>query len=151
MRKTFPRPGLRAFLSQPWCWRNLAHPMPRVFMYFSLQGREISSSTIQTRRSTCGIVDVRWLPHGLVSLDGERRMRESSSIAPNSDRDKRPRSVRCPYCVEGREFRLMLDHDSDECYLCASCGHLAMPGHPEFSCPCTKCFALNLRSRARPC
>ena len=86
----------------------------------------------------------------LGSLDGARRMTESGSMAPNSGRDKRPGSVR-PYCVEGREFRLMLNRDTDECYLCANCGHLAMPEHPEFKCPCTKCFALHVRSRVRPC
>ena len=79
------------------------------------------------------------------------RMREPDSMVPNTGRDSRPRSIRCPYCVEGREFKLMLNRDSDECYLCANCGHLAMPGHPEFKCACTKCFDLNVRSRVRPC
>jgi hypothetical protein len=91
------------------------------------------------------------MPHGIVHWMGLVRVREPGSMAPDSDHESQPRSVRCPYCVEGREFKLMLTRPSDECYLCADCGHLAMPGHPEFKCPCTKCFALNSRARVRPC
>ena len=68
---------------------------------------------------------------------------------PKLGRDQAPRSVRCPYCAEGKQFKLMLNRDSDECYLCASCGHLWMPQQPEFKCPCSKCIALNLRNRVQ--
>ncbi len=65
-------------------------------------------------------------------------------------RSKENRPFRCPYCVEGREFKLMLAHKSDECYMCMNCGHLAMANHPEFQCPCVKCAGLSLRVRRRP-
>jgi predicted RNA-binding Zn-ribbon protein involved in translation (DUF1610 family) len=78
-------------------------------------------------------------------------MTKDGQRSSNWRHGKRSVAIRCPYCVEGREFRLMLSRDSEECYLCANCGHLAMPKHPGFNCPCTKCIALNLRSRVRPC
>lgn len=80
---------------------------------------------------------------------GVRRMTDTGQIEQNWGRSTRSRQIRCPYCVERREFKLMLPHDTDGGYMCANCGHLATPGHPEFKCPCTKCIALNLRSRKR--
>jgi hypothetical protein len=78
-----------------------------------ISNQEKSSSIADIRRSICGIVDVRWLPHGVIHWMGFVRMREPDSMAPNTGRDSGPRSVRCPYCVEGREFKLMLNRDSD--------------------------------------
>lgn len=76
-------------------------------------------------------------------------MAETGSMNSHLRRSERA-PIRCPYCVEGREFKLMLWRDSEECYLCSNCGHLAMPKHPGFKCPCKKCVAVNLRSRMRP-
>jgi len=78
-------------------------------------------------------------------------MTEAGESSSHWRRRKRPTPIRCPYCVEGREFRLMLERASEECYLCANCGHVAMPQRPGFKCPCAKCHALNLRGRVRPC
>jgi predicted RNA-binding Zn-ribbon protein involved in translation (DUF1610 family) len=58
----------------------------------------------------------------------------------------RPRSFRCPYCVEGSEFKLMVRRESGQWYLCPDCGHLAMAENPEFKCPCAKCATLNLEN-----
>jgi len=78
-------------------------------------------------------------------------MTDMGSMDSNWRQSKRPISVRCPYCIEGREFKMMFNRDSEECFWCSNCGHLAMPKHPNFKCPCTKCIAINLRSRVRPC
>lgn len=42
-------------------------------------------------------------------------MTEAGEISSHWRRSKRPSPIRCPYCVEGREFRLMLERDSEEC------------------------------------
>jgi hypothetical protein len=89
-----------------------------------------------------------WLKYRRVHL-GVRCM--TGVTNSNLRRSKRPMPMRCPYCVESREFKLMLARDSDECFLCANCGHLALPNHSGFKCPCMKCIALNPRSRVQPC
>ena len=50
--------------------------------------------------------------------------------------------LRCPYCVEGFEFRLMLSSYSDGLFVCRQCGHKEMPKEPDFVCQCEKCRAL---------
>jgi hypothetical protein len=53
------------------------------------------------------------------------------------------RPVRCPYCVEGREFKLMEPRDpTNGWYTCEGCGHLAMPLQSDFRCHCAKCAGL---------
>lgn len=55
--------------------------------------------------------------------------------------------VRCPYCVSEDEFRPMTAVGSGR-YVCAKCGHLAMPDDTSFNCQCGKCAelrALDLR------
>ena len=49
--------------------------------------------------------------------------------------------VRCPYCVLGDEFRAMTA-DGVGRYICAKCGHLAIPSDEKFLCRCVKCAAL---------
>src|SRR6266545_7465445 len=41
--------------------------------------------------------------------------------------------VRCPYCVSGDHFRPMTA-DGTGRYVCAKCGHLAVPGDQNFVC-----------------
>ena len=47
--------------------------------------------------------------------------------------------VRCPYCVQGSEFRPMLRGSSNKWYVCISCGHSAAPDDPYLKCPCARC------------
>ena len=55
--------------------------------------------------------------------------------------DGRP-TVRCPYCVEDRSFKLMNARSGGEWFLCPACGHAAMPGHAAYRCDCSNCAAL---------
>jgi hypothetical protein len=49
---------------------------------------------------------------------------------------------RCPYCVEGGEFKAMSANDDGDWLICARCGHLAVVGDPGFKCTCPKCVGL---------
>jgi DNA-directed RNA polymerase subunit RPC12/RpoP len=49
--------------------------------------------------------------------------------------------VRCPYCVDGDEFRLL--RFTGGRYVCGKCGHIAAPEEQEFVCTCRKCRELN--------
>jgi hypothetical protein len=51
--------------------------------------------------------------------------------------------VRCPYCVLGDHFRLMLQKKPEGWFICQKCGHTTMPEKPEFKCFCQKCGELN--------
>lgn len=50
--------------------------------------------------------------------------------------------VRCPYCVLGDDFRLMLPK-LEGWFICPKCGHTVMPGNPAYRCLCQKCEELN--------
>jgi len=52
--------------------------------------------------------------------------------------------VRCPFCVQGHEFRLMVDLSGGlgGTFYCTSCRHLVRAGEPEFRCLCPNCHAL---------
>jgi hypothetical protein len=50
--------------------------------------------------------------------------------------------VRCPYCVEDRNFKLMNARADGEWFLCPTCGHATMPGHSTYRCNCSKCIEL---------
>jgi len=57
--------------------------------------------------------------------------------------------VRCPYCVQDTEFRLMLRR-STTWFICPGCGHNATPEDPTKKCPCAKCCAMTrLANRCR--
>lgn len=56
--------------------------------------------------------------------------------------------VRCPYCVEGSEFRPMTRR-SKKTFACMNCGHTAAADEPHAKCPCPKCRALRLATRSR--
>lgn len=58
--------------------------------------------------------------------------------------------VRCPYCVEDSQFKVMqIRGDGDGWHMCQNCGHLAMPNHPEFRCTCVKCSVLETETSFR--
>ena len=49
---------------------------------------------------------------------------------------------RCPYCVEGDEFKL-LRLVGDVLY-CDHCGHQSRPANPKFICYCSHCEEMRL-------
>lgn len=50
-------------------------------------------------------------------------------------------TVRCPYCVDGNDFQLMIEISAN-CYICKKCGHLVSKTESEFVCGCMKCLQL---------
>lgn len=50
-----------------------------------------------------------------------------------------PTLVRCPYCIEGNNFKVMMGKAEGRWFLCARCGHVAMPDDPGYQCMCLKC------------
>jgi hypothetical protein len=57
------------------------------------------------------------------------------------------KTVRCPYCVEGSEFKTMARQSGGDWFICTSCGHLALPSSPPFECTCAYCERLRLKHR----
>lgn len=47
--------------------------------------------------------------------------------------------VRCPYCVQGKEFRPMLRQLGKKRFVCVGCGHTAVPGPIHSTCHCPRC------------
>lgn len=61
-----------------------------------------------------------------------------------------PKSLRCPYCVENREFKLLEPRlGANGWYMCNHCGHLAMPMASDFRCRCANCVGIDRKSRLR--
>jgi len=55
--------------------------------------------------------------------------------------------LRCPYCVEGKQFKLMEPRDKEHgWYMCDKCGHLAVPDDSHFDCRCAKCIGLSIKA-----
>jgi hypothetical protein len=50
-----------------------------------------------------------------------------------------PETIRCPYCVERPGLTAMIGQNG--WYMCARCGHLALPAKPLFVCTCANCVA----------
>jgi hypothetical protein len=50
-------------------------------------------------------------------------------------------AVRCPYCVQGNEFKAMIDltGGAGGIFYCTTCRHLVRTGEPEFRCLCPNC------------
>src|SRR5215469_4448292 len=48
--------------------------------------------------------------------------------------------VRCPYCVDGQNFRRMAARENSR-FICGRCGHIESP-NVEFECNCGKCAEL---------
>lgn len=55
------------------------------------------------------------------------------------------KTVRCPYCIEDSEFKAMAGQSAGDWFICASCGHLALPSSPLFECTCANCERLRLK------
>jgi hypothetical protein len=55
---------------------------------------------------------------------------------------------RCPYCVEGGHFKLMIEQSGGDRFVCANCGHLAMPNNPLFTCTCAHCVRVESAGQA---
>jgi len=51
--------------------------------------------------------------------------------------------VRCPYCVEGQHFKIMLVVAGGDWHKCERCGHVIYENDPSFQCACGKCYDLN--------
>jgi hypothetical protein len=53
------------------------------------------------------------------------------------------REIRCPYCVEGGNFKVLIHQGGAETwYMCARCGHLTWPTNPSFTSTCATCVEL---------
>jgi hypothetical protein len=50
--------------------------------------------------------------------------------------------IRCQYCVEAGQFKVMTEHSDGQWSLCESCGHLALPRSPTFQCTCAHCVRI---------
>lgn len=51
--------------------------------------------------------------------------------------------VRCPYCVQGSEFRPMFRPPGKKRFVCVICGHTSMPDGAYSNCHCPKCQQMN--------
>ena len=49
-----------------------------------------------------------------------------------------PDFFRCPYCVEGLGFKVMIAQAERNGYACARCGHFVRPQDQLFLCTCVK-------------
>ena len=56
--------------------------------------------------------------------------------------------VRCPFCVQGNEFRPMQRRETDE-FVCPKCGHMANPADSYMKCQCKRCREMNRVSARR--
>lgn len=54
---------------------------------------------------------------------------------------------RCPYCVVGFEFRLLIAY-KDGRFVCEHCGHTTHPGDSAYQCSCSNCLRLRNRQSA---
>jgi hypothetical protein len=50
--------------------------------------------------------------------------------------------VRCPYCVDGDNFKILTARSGGKWFLCSECGHLVMPQNPAYICKCARCVEL---------
>jgi hypothetical protein len=86
----------------------------------------------------------------VVHIDGRRRTAALRTVAgPVILYENVPWSklcyrdpIRCPYCLEGDNFKLMKARVDGQTYLCVRCGHLAMPKFADYQCDCPHCVNL---------
>ena len=57
------------------------------------------------------------------------------------------KNIRCPYCADGIDFRLMMPQGRSHWYMCASCGHLSLPSSRFYQCTCKNCSKLESKTR----
>lgn len=60
------------------------------------------------------------------------------------------KSVRCPYCADGFDFRRMVRQGSGDWYVCGGCGHLSLPSSPFYRCICRKCSGIERKWGIHP-
>jgi hypothetical protein len=48
---------------------------------------------------------------------------------------------RCPYCIVGAEFRLMIGYKDGQ-FVCTDCSHQERPGKKDYRCSCPHCMKL---------
>jgi hypothetical protein len=51
--------------------------------------------------------------------------------------------TRCPYCVQGDNFRPMKPRSEGRWFMCEACDHTVMPDKAKFECECQKCEELS--------
>jgi hypothetical protein len=56
--------------------------------------------------------------------------------------------IRCPYCIDGNEFKAMTGRAEGEWFLCVRCTHVTVPQDSDYQCKCAKCDELRYRGRA---
>lgn len=61
------------------------------------------------------------------------------SYLPRGEKLSDPSVIRCPYCVEDGNFKLMAIPESGGGHTCNGCGHVVLPSNPLFECTCTRC------------
>jgi hypothetical protein len=49
--------------------------------------------------------------------------------------------IRCPYCVQGGDFRPMSARSGKS--LCVGCGHVSSREDPHLRCSCQRCLHMN--------
>lgn len=52
--------------------------------------------------------------------------------------------IRCPYCVEQGNFKVMVADATGAWFTCSRCGHLTLTTNPSFECKCGKCLGLRI-------
>ena len=72
------------------------------------------------------------------------RSRVTTTTDLRRERPVSARTTRCPYCVEGGGSKVMICQNDGEWYMCAKCGHLALPANPQFVCTCAKCVSFKI-------
>jgi len=50
--------------------------------------------------------------------------------------------IRCPYCVQGGDFRPMSAR-SGKLFACIGCGHVSSQEDPHMGCSCQRCLQVN--------
>ena len=91
----------------------------------------------------------------LVTLVHSYNQSESAGLRPTMQKQDQIRAhnpfwhldpVRCPFCVQGNQFRSMIDitGGSAGTFYCTSCRHLIRKDEPTFQCLCTNCRKLRL-------
>jgi hypothetical protein len=66
----------------------------------------------------------------------DRPQRETEIRLPAAKRARQDRmlTIRCPYCVDVGQFKVMFGPGDGDRFTCASCGHLKVPSNPHFKC-----------------
>ncbi len=91
------------------------------------------------------------IPEGLTPSPSNKLERDWTSLRPSHKPFPRfggavsfmSFPIRCPYCVQGDNFRLMESRPGGRWFVCEKCGHTEMQDNPDFRCCCRKCEELS--------